>query len=127
VVSPRRHHRRSDAARKLDEDQVRRGVEGVQAWGDGEWTVRRIPGGAATKAYRCPGCDQEIAPGVAHVVVWPAEGDGAGGGGSAGGGGGFGGGGGGLADRRHWHNGCWRARERRGPIVQRSRNAPKYG
>jgi hypothetical protein len=109
MVSPRRHHRRSDAARSLDEDQIRRGVEGVQAWGDAEWTVRRIPGGAATKAYRCPGCDQEIAPGVAHVVVWPADG------------------GGGLADRRHWHNGCWRARDRRGPTIQRSRNAPRYG
>jgi hypothetical protein len=114
-VSPRRHHRRSDAARTLDEDQIRRGVEGVQAWRDGEWTVRRIPGGAVTKAYRCPGCDQEIRPGVPHVVVWPADG------------GGDGAGSGGLDDRRHWHDGCWRARDRRAPGIQRSRSAPRYG
>jgi hypothetical protein len=46
---------------------------------------------------------------VPHVVVWPADerGD--------------------LGDRRHWHTGCWRARDRRAPNVQRSRNAPHYG
>ena len=32
----------------------------------------------------------------------------------------------GLADRRHWHTACWRARGRRGPKTQRSRNAPRY-
>ena len=101
MVSPRRHHRQSDAARSLDEDQIRRGVEGVQAWGDGEWTVRRIPGGGATKAYRCPGCDQEIRPGVAHVVAWPADDRGD------------------LTDRRHWHSPCWAARDRRGPTRRR--------
>ena len=31
------------------------------------------------------------------------------------------------SDRRHWHTGCWRARDRRGPGVERSRNAPRYG
>jgi hypothetical protein len=30
-------------------------------------------------------------------------------------------------DRRHWHTGCWRARDRRGPTVERSRNAPRHG
>ena len=35
--------------------------------------VRQIPGAAATKEYRCPGCDQEILPGTPHVVAWPAE------------------------------------------------------
>ncbi|GAA1813695.1 hypothetical protein HC028_06860 [Planosporangium flavigriseum] len=108
-MSPRRHRRSPDAARNLDEGQVRRGVEGVQAWGDGEYAVRAIPGGSATKAYRCPGCDHEIAPGVAHVVAWPADGLG------------------GPADRRHWHTGCWRARDRRTPNIQRSRSAPRYG
>ena len=43
----------------------------MQAWPDGDWMVRQVPGAAATKTYRCPGCDQEILPGVAHVVVWP--------------------------------------------------------
>jgi len=65
--------------------------------------------GAATKTYRCPGCDHEVPPGMAHVVAWPADdADG-------------------LQDRRHWHTGCWRARDRRAPTVERSRNAPRYG
>lgn len=88
---------------------MRRGVGTVQSGRDGDWQVRAIPGSAAAKTYRCPGCDQEIRPGVAHLVVWPADerGD--------------------LTDRRHWHNGCWRARDRRSPVVQRSRSAPRYG
>jgi hypothetical protein len=108
-MSPRRHHRRRDAAHRFDEDQARRGVEAVQAWTDGDWMVRNIPGGAATKAYRCPGCDHEVTPGVAHVVAWPADGLGS------------------LDDRRHWHTGCWRARDRRAPNIQRTRDAPRYG
>ncbi|MGC9670201.1 hypothetical protein ACNTMW_27120 [Planosporangium sp. 12N6] len=108
-MSPRRHHRRPDAARPLDDGQARRGVEGTQTWGDGEFAVRTIPGGSATKAYRCPGCDHEIVAGVAHVVAWPVDGLG------------------GPEDRRHWHTGCWRARGRRSPTIQRSRSAPRYG
>jgi len=76
-------------------------VETVQAWPDGAWTVRGISGEAATKMYRCPGCDHEIAPGTPHVVAWPADGRGD------------------AADRRHWHAGCWRARDRRNPKIQR--------
>jgi len=90
-------------------DRARRGVEAVQAWPDGAWLVRNIPGGSSTKCYRCPGCEQEIRPGVPHVVSWPADGRGD------------------AGDRRHWHTGCWRARDRRRPDVQRSRNAPWYG
>ncbi|GLZ48006.1 hypothetical protein Acsp06_41910 [Actinomycetospora sp. NBRC 106375] len=54
------------------------------------WMVRSISGTAATKTYRCPGCQQEIPPGTSHVVAWPADEvqeD---------------------TDRRHWHTGCWR-------------------
>jgi hypothetical protein len=63
---------------------------------DGRWVVRSVPGAAATKTYRCPGCQQPIGPGVPHVVAWP-ENPGL------------------LAasaveDRRHWHTGCWRRR-----------------
>ena len=93
----------------LDLERARRGVDGVQEWGDGEWRVRSVPAGAAVKAYRCPGCDQEIRAGVAHLVTWPADGRGD------------------LTDRRHWHSGCWRARDRRNPNIQRSRGAPRYG
>lgn len=110
-MSPRRNHpRRGGATRRdhevppLDPDRARRGVEGVQASRDGLWMVRGIPGDAAVKTYRCPGCDQEIRAGVPHVVVWPADGRGD------------------LSDRRHWHTGCWRARDRRAPPVRRLRS-----
>ena len=56
------------------------------------WYVRRLSGASATRAYRCPGCHQEIRVGTAHVVVWPAEGTG------------------GLDERRHWHTRCWGTR-----------------
>ncbi|MGQ0841260.1 hypothetical protein [Actinokineospora sp.] len=68
---------------------------------DGEWLVRGIPGAQATKAYRCPGCDHEIPAGRPHLVVWPAEDYGT------------------VEDRRHWHQGCWSARGRRGPSSRR--------
>jgi len=73
---------------------VRLGPPQTQEWPDGEWVVRQVPGAAATKTYRCPGCDQEIRPGAAHVVVWPAQTPG-------------------PDERRHWHNSCWQRRPRR--------------
>ncbi|MEU5762498.1 ATP/GTP-binding protein [Nocardia sp. NPDC047648] len=57
------------------------------------YVVRTIPGARAIKTYRCPGCDHEIPPGVAHIVAWPAYG--------------------GEDDRRHWHRGCWNGRQTR--------------
>lgn len=83
------------------------GMDAVEEWRGGEWHVRRLTGSAATKAYRCPGCDQEIRPATPHVVVWPLYDLEAG-------------------DRRHWHAQCWKARDRRGARVQRSRSAPRY-
>jgi hypothetical protein len=79
-------------------------AEQVEAWPDGDFVVRQVTGSAATRAYRCPGCDQEIRPATPHVVAWPD---------------------GNLEGRRHWHAACWRNRLRRGPAVQRSRNAPR--
>jgi hypothetical protein len=69
-------------------------------WGGEDWVARRISGSASTKAYRCPGCDQEIRPATPHVVAWPAgvEGEASR-----------------LEDRRHWHTPCWDARDRRRP------------
>jgi hypothetical protein len=32
-----------------------------------------------------------------------------------------------ASDRRHWHTACWQARNSRAPVVERSRNAPRYG
>jgi len=60
---------------------------------DGRWLVRSVPGAAALKTYRCPGCQQPIAPGTPHLVVWPAE-RGLAGTGT-------------VEERRHWHTGCW--------------------
>ncbi|HVU73678.1 MAG TPA: hypothetical protein VHE83_12015 [Mycobacteriales bacterium] len=51
-----------------------------------------MTGQAATKDYRCPGCQQTIPRGQPHVVVWPADyaaGDAS-------------------EQRRHWHTSCWR-------------------
>lgn len=68
---------------------------GPSAHGDDEYAVRAIPGERASKVYRCPGCDQTIAIGIAHVVVWPLDA-------------------GGVDERRHWHRGCWSGRRTRG-------------
>jgi len=58
------------------------------------FTVQPVRPAAAAKAYICPGCEQTVQPGVAHVVVWRSDGvlgDAAD-----------------LAARRHWHTHCWR-------------------
>lgn len=63
-----------------------------------DYEVRPIAAARATKTYRCPGCDQEIRPGTAHVVVFEAElGERA------------------IDDRRHWHTPCWAHRVTRRP------------
>ena len=77
-----------------DEPAIRLGPPVVQEWPDGDWVVRQVPGAAAAKTYRCPGCDQEIPPGTAHVVAWPQQA-------------------GEAEGRRHWHNSCWQRRPRR--------------
>ncbi|WP_370146528.1 ATP/GTP-binding protein [Streptacidiphilus sp. EB129] len=84
--------------------------EQTESYRGEDWTVRQVAGDSG-KFYRCPGCDQEIRPGVGHVVAWPSSGIG---------------GVGGVDDRRHWHRACWSARERRSTAVQRGRGAPKH-
>lgn len=89
----------SGDAEPIDVDRALRGGGRLEKHADGEWLVRSVAPAAAVKTYRCPGCRQEIPPGTAHVVTWPAEqpiGT-------------FGG----VQDRRHWHRACWTARERR--------------
>ncbi|PZS18599.1 MAG: ATP/GTP-binding protein [Pseudonocardiales bacterium] len=76
-------------------------------WRGEEYVIRGVTALGASKAYRCPGCDQEVRRGMAHLVVWPASGSP-------------------ESDRRHWHSTCWAARDRRSPGVQRSRSAPRY-
>jgi len=78
----------------------------VQQHPDGEWVVRAITGSSSGKAYRCPGCDQEIRPVTPHIVAWPVDAE---------------------DERRHWHTPCWSARARRGAKLLRSKNAPRHG
>jgi hypothetical protein len=100
-MSPRRARRRDDTPPPLRAGAIPM----TESHADGEWVVRPVSAGG-TKSYRCPGCDQEIAPTLAHMVAWRPGAEG---------------------DRRHWHTPCWNARLRRGAKVQRSRNAPRYG
>jgi len=103
---PRRGGRRPGGAGGRDaagEPATRLGPPQTQSWPDGDWVVRQVPAAAATKTYRCPGCDQEILPGIAHVVAWPAQTPG-------------------PDERRHWHNSCWQRRPP-GPARVRPRTA----
>jgi len=94
-----RRHRRPPEDRAPDADPAPAGLQRVEEHPDGAWIVRAVTGASSAKAYRCPGCDQEVRAGTPHVVAWPADGAL----------GGFGD----VADRRHWHTPCWRARDRR--------------
>ena len=70
------------------------GWKRTEARRDGAWYVQPISAKQAVKSYSCPGCNLQIAPGVAHVVAWKADGvmgDSAD-----------------LAARRHWHSHCWK-------------------
>ncbi|WP_213815840.1 hypothetical protein [Glaciihabitans sp. dw_435] len=61
---------------------------------DALWNVQPLAATSANKHYTCPSCGLDIAPGVAHIVAWRADGlmgeadD--------------------LAARRHWHSHCWK-------------------
>ena len=82
----------------LDPDRIG-SVPRTEAGPGGEaYTVRTVRGGE--KSYRCPGCQQMVGPGTAHVVAWAQDGlfgaDRA------------------MADRRHWHPKCWSTRRQDG-------------
>ncbi|HEX5614806.1 MAG TPA: hypothetical protein VFZ83_06585 [Acidimicrobiia bacterium] len=62
--------------------------------------VRHVQPYEATKTYRCPGCDHEIAIGEGHEVVVPLDDP---------------------DDRRHWHSACWRNELRRAGKARRAR------
>lgn len=80
--------------RELDVEALTRGFERTETAWDGVWKVRRVV--SEHKHYTCPGCHHEIPPNTTHVVayrqdhIFGAEA--------------------GLAERRHWHTGCWRGR-----------------
>jgi hypothetical protein len=89
-MSPRRARRRADDPRPLLTSAFTR----IEEHPDGEWMVRHVSAGRATKVYRCPGCDHEVLPGTPHVVAWRPDDE---------------------SGRRHWHSPCWTARLRRRP------------
>ena len=93
---PRANRRRRDEV-PLNLDRAVGGTPRRESYAGGEWFVRRVTGAGSSRAYLCPGCQQTVAVGTAHVVAWPADGMG------------------GLDDRRHWHTRCWEARGRRHP------------
>ena len=93
VRAERERAARPAAARPDDGDEpLRAGSAQEQTWRGRAYLVRPLTGQRAVKAYRCPGCDHEVAVGVPHQVVWPADGAG------------------GPGDRRHWHSPCWTRR-----------------
>ena len=92
-----RGRRGGDGEEDLDLTRALIAFKHTESKRDGLWNVQPLSASNATKVYRCPGCQQTIPPGVAHIVAWPADGRGD------------------LTDRRHWHSGCWKARDRRYP------------
>jgi hypothetical protein len=93
---PRRRGDRDEEREPLDLERALAGTRRTEAKRDGAWNVQPQSASSALKAYSCPGCALEIAPGTAHLVAWRADGimgeadD--------------------LAARRHWHTHCWRIR-----------------
>jgi hypothetical protein len=94
-----RRHRRADGNEDVEPTDLTHiliGLRHTEPRRDGLWNVQPIAAAAALKTYTCPGCGLEIAPGVAHIVTWRADGllgdadD--------------------LAARRHWHQHCWKTR-----------------
>ncbi|MCR2811655.1 hypothetical protein NQ166_08710 [Microbacterium sp. zg.Y1090] len=91
---PRSRRRRPERPRDDSLDRLIAGWKRTEVRRGAEWTVQPVAASQAQKTYICPGCGRTVDPGVAHVVVWRA--DGILGEAAA------------LADRRHWHNACWR-------------------
>lgn len=73
-----------------------RGVGTVRYAGQ-TWSVRQVRPNDTGRAYRCPGCQQQVRAAEPHTVAWPADGMQQ------------------EENRRHWHTVCWSARERRRP------------
>jgi hypothetical protein len=83
-----------DGDEQFDLSRVLTGRLHTESKRDGLWNVQPLAAASASKYYVCPGCSLDIAPGVAHLVAWRADGlmgeadD--------------------VAARRHWHTHCWK-------------------
>lgn len=91
---PRRPRPGDDGSDEEDLGRLLSGWRRTEVRRGRSWNVQPVGIGRSEKEYRCPGCGNLIEPGIAHLVVWRADGvlgderD--------------------LADRRHWHNACWK-------------------
>ena len=90
----RRKHGREEY-HELDISKALTGWRRTETKSGFSWNVQPIPESRALKVYTCPGCHGSIDEGIAHVVVWRADG--------------IFGDANDLAERRHWHSGCWKA------------------
>ncbi|MEN0101785.1 MAG: hypothetical protein AAGC90_02570 [Curtobacterium sp.] len=91
---PRGDRRPDEVEESVGLDRLMSGWKRTEVRRGRAYAVQPISAASAQKDYLCPGCGLTIEPGVAHVVVWRADGvlgDAAD-----------------LASRRHWHNHCWR-------------------
>lgn len=90
---PRRRRPRPEHSHDDSLDRLIAGWKRVETRRGVDWYVQPVSASRAQKEYSCPGCGRTVQPGVAHVVVWRADGvlgDSAD-----------------LAARRHWHSACW--------------------
>lgn len=89
-----RSRRRDDDEPEDDLSRLLAGWRRTEVRRGSVWNVQPVSAAQALKSYVCPGCNLEVAPGVAHLVAWRADGvlgDAAD-----------------LAARRHWHTHCWK-------------------
>jgi len=83
-VTPRRTHPKR-RQKNLDDTRERISAD-LSIEAPPGWQVKAVQPANAVKLYRCPGCNQEIRPGTAHVVAWRTDDE---------------------EGRRHWHTPCW--------------------
>ena len=93
-MSPRRNRPKRRGPKPPDDDD-RPFDAGIVVGTPPGWHARVITAERAEKVYKCPGCNNDIHPGTAHVVAWREGED---------------------ADRRHWHTGCWNTFRRTGRV-----------
>lgn len=94
MAKNRRSDKRRQAYEPLNVENLTFAARRTEVKRGGSWVVQPISATNAVKTYVCPGCGNEIEPGVAHIAAWREDGilgDAAD-----------------LADRRHWHDHCWK-------------------
>lgn len=78
----------------LDVERLKTGFRRSETKRGYTYIVQPISVARALKEYTCPGCNLSVDVGVAHLVAWRSDGimgehnD--------------------VAERRHWHQHCWR-------------------